>query len=151
MICVSITRAELIRKGACREGIALFDSIAFNGEWIGEFTPLRCLWLATAYPAFTSWLRSNGTIPAADLRGADLRGADLSGADLSGADLSGAYLRGADLSRADLSAADLRGACLYWAYLRGADLSRADMSGAYRPEGSPGYQIVNGYLKKVRS
>jgi len=91
MIYVSITKSELTKHVACAEGMRLFDTIAFAGEWVGEWTPLHSVWLATAYPAFRAWLRARGIIPIADLGGADLRGADLRGADLRGADLSGAY------------------------------------------------------------
>ena len=101
MIYVSITKAELLKHEACDEGMRLFDAIASGDEWVGKWTPLHSVWLATAYPAFRAWLRHRGLIPITDLAHANLFGADLSGANLSRA-----YLSGADLSRANLSGAN---------------------------------------------
>ena len=119
MILVFITRARLVKLGACSDGLALFDSIASlhgNPDAITiEWTPLAEAWFSLT--SFSGWARERGVIPRvslayADLRGAYLRGADLRGANLYGANLSGAYLRGADL----------RGAYLRGAYLYGADM-----------------------------
>ena len=164
MICVSITLKELQKHGACPEGLALFRSFSFAGEWIGAWTPIHALWSATAYPSFAAWARDKGIIPivslyganlqganlrGANLRGADLRDANLQGADLRGADLYGANLEGANLRGANLRGADLEGADLEGANLYGANLRGADLYGANRPEGSPGYIVMNGYLSRA--
>ena len=148
---VWLDRAELVARGVCPEGLALFDSIArIQGRskkvrlvW----TPLSCVWLSRTY---LWWLWQHGLVPMCSVRGADLRGAYLRGADLRGAYLRGAdpallveygaYLRGADLrgatltdanlTGANLTGADLRGANLRGAYLRGANLTGANLTGA---------------------
>ena len=115
MIRVVLHGSELRSKGACREGMDLFTSIAPKGVWESDWTILHALWLAQVYPSHSRWLIDNGLIPSicyvrADLSGAVLSGADLRNAVLSGADLSGAVLSGAVLRNADLSGADLSGA-----------------------------------------
>jgi hypothetical protein len=166
MIYVSITKSELEKHQACRKGMKLFASIAFGGEWVGQWTPLHAVWSAVAYPSFHGWLRENGIIPAANLYGANLSGADLSRANLYGANLSGANLSRANLSEANLYGANLSGANLYGAYLYGADLSGANLSGAnlsganlsgadlyraYRPFDPPsGWRATSsGYLERL--
>ena len=63
MILVSLTRVELLKHSPCEEGLVLFDSVACNGEWCGEWTTLRAIWLAVAQPSFSAWLRDRGLIP----------------------------------------------------------------------------------------
>ena len=132
MVFVSITRKELEAAGACAEGLQLFDSVAWNGQWSGEWTQLRDIWLAVGAPGFAGWLRGKRMIPSANLSRAYLSGAYLSGAILSGANLSYANLYCADLSRANLSRADLSGA-----YLGSAILTDCKMGDWER--GSDGY------------
>ena len=106
MISVTLTRSELVQRGACESGIALFDAIAKRGKvCVKDWSPLHTVWLASAYGSFSSWLADNALIPRANLSRANLSGADLSRADLSGADLYGANLSGANLSGANLSRA----------------------------------------------
>jgi uncharacterized protein YjbI with pentapeptide repeats len=107
MIIVKLKRSELRAAGACQAGVEFFNSIATEGVWRSEWTPLHAVWLAVARPRDAAWLIGNGMVPWANLSGADLSGANLYGADLSGADLSGANLSGASLSGASLSGADL--------------------------------------------
>ena len=151
MISVTLTRAELVEKGACQEGLGLFDKLSSlqgllnDGLYVEDWTPLHSVWAWKEYSSFAYWCEQQNLIPRANLSGADLSranlsGADLSRADLSGADLSranlyganlyGANLYGADLSGADLYGANLYGANLYGADLSGADLYRADLSRA---------------------
>jgi uncharacterized protein YjbI with pentapeptide repeats len=159
MLIVRLTRKRLVKMGACKGGLALFDAIKRGQDEVRarkgrpprtavrlRLTLLHQLWLATARPSFMSWLVSHALLPrvharyganlrganlrGANLYGANLRGADLYGANLRGADLRGANLRGADLCGADLYGADLRGANLYGANLRGANLRGANLRGA---------------------
>ena len=95
MISVTITRSALQQRGACSQGIALFDRIVAMRGWrhsvkVRDWTPLHDAWIASAFPGFASWLIDQALIPRADLSGADLSGASLSGANLYGANLSGA-------------------------------------------------------------
>jgi hypothetical protein len=119
MLIFRVNRKRLERKGACEDGLALFDTIkdmqdeirAANGKPLRkavqtQLTLTHQLWMAKAYPQFMSWLIDMRLMPCVNGRQADLRGADLSGANLSGANL-----RGANLSGADLRGADLREAC----------------------------------------
>jgi hypothetical protein len=106
MITVSIWRKTLVSRKACPTGLALFDAIASMQP---ESDPRRMarvrvgwtiahqLWLATAYPEFSPWLRGEGLIPWIDLEGASLEGANLARANLEGARLEGANLEGANL------------------------------------------------------
>jgi len=135
MITIRITEEELVKAGACAEGISLWRSIAKpskSGKMRvrATWTPLHQVWLAAAYPIFHGWLAEKGLIPRANLREANLREADLRGANLSGASLIGANLIGADLREANLGGADLREANLIGANLGGADLRGANMSRA---------------------
>ena len=121
-VIVRIRRVDLVALNACESGLAAFDRIACMQ---GNPTRVRFratlthqLWLATAYPSFTAWLREHGLLPPMFAKS----GADLGGANLYGADLGGADLYGANLYGADLYGADLRGANLYGANLYGADL-----------------------------
>jgi len=140
---ITITREQLVDLGACEPGLKWFDSIAPNGVWSSEWTPLHDVWIRKS--EWCGWLLDKKLIPIANfyeanLRGADLQGADLQGANLEGADLQGADLRGAALARSNLEeanlrfsylrGADLRGANLQCANLRVADLYRADLGGA---------------------
>ena len=154
---VWLDRAELVARGACPEGLALFDSIArIQGRskkvrlvW----TPLSCVWLSRTY---LWWLWQHGLVPMCSVRGAYLRGADLRGAYLRGADPAllveyGAYLRGADLRGANLTDANLTGANLTGADLRGAALRGADLYGADRPTDPPAGWTpdASGYLRRM--
>ena len=76
MIAVTITRDELVRHGACAEGLDLFERIAPSGRLeIAEWTPLHTLWLAVDEPSHCGWLVGHGIVPRAYLRGANLTGA----------------------------------------------------------------------------
>jgi hypothetical protein len=118
MISVSITRAELERHVACREGLELFDLLL--GDQVGglqfpEWSGYHGILLAVWQPNFASWLRNHRIVPQiyapwANLRGANLSGANLLEANLFGANLSGANLYGALKFGANLTGADLTGA-----------------------------------------
>lgn len=86
-----ITRHMLAARGACDEGLALYDTLVSDG-WDGHMGPLHCVWLSVAYPEYAGWIWAE--IEDAYLSGADLSGADLSGANLEGANLEGAALGG---------------------------------------------------------
>lgn len=178
MISVTLYRDELMARGACRRGLALFDSMATPSRKgrmrvrVVDWTPLHAVWLRVAQPDFAAWLQDRGLIPVAnlccaDLRGADLRWADLYCADLRRADLRGVLLGGANLCCANLSGAnlssvslrginlsgaDLRGADLRGADLTGANLTGADLRGAYlgvTAAAPDGWQVdVCGYLRR---
>ena len=148
MITVTIWRSTLVRRVACRAGLALFDSIAAMQP---ESDPRRLRrirlprygalhWVMLVQAGYGEWLACKGIVPRANLTGTNLAGVNLTGVNLTGAnlygtDLSRANLYGAKLSRADLSAADLSHANLSdtnlsGADLNGVDLSHADLSGA---------------------
>jgi len=98
MITVKITRAELVRHGACEGGLALFDRACELGgvECLEmEWTPLHDVWLAVVHSDFASWLRAEKIIPRADMSYADMSDANMRGADMSYADMSYANMRGA--------------------------------------------------------
>ena len=141
---VYLTRDDLVSRGACRDGLAMFDAIAaLRGKRRKirlEWSSLSWFWLEADGRRFASWLYGQGLVPMPSFRGANLRGANLRGADLRGADLYGANLRGADLY-----GADLYGANLYGANLRGANLY-----GANRPTNPPceWEPDARGYLRR---
>jgi hypothetical protein len=125
MIAVSIWRKRMVRMGACKEGLDLFDAIALqqpktdklraNRIRVRNWTILHQFWICSAYGSFAYWLRENGHIPwieqrSANLSSANLRSANLSSANLIWADLRSANLSSANLSSANLSSADLRSA-----------------------------------------
>jgi len=157
MIVIRIKRAKLVKLGACKEGLALFDAIKAGQDEVRARkgrkprASLRLAWSLTAQlwaardsGGFLGWLIDKGIAPRVSAGyGADLRGADLRGANLRGANLRGANLYGADLRGADLRGANLRGANLCGANLRGADLY-----GANRSSDPPaGWRIVNDRLE----
>jgi len=121
---ITITREQLVDLGACEPGLKWFDSIAPNGVWSSEWTPLHDVWIRKS--EWCGWLLDKKLIPIANFYEANLRVADLYRADLGGANLQGAYLQGVDLRWANL-----RGANLYRADLEGANLYMADLQGAY--------------------
>jgi hypothetical protein len=137
---LTLTRSELVSHGACSPALDLFDKLFPSGRMEIELTPLAEVWIAVAFPEYTSWLREKNLIPIANLNStnlysADLRSASLRSADLSYADLRSASLRSADLSFADLysanlSSANLRSANLHSANLRYANLYSANLSSA---------------------
>ena len=113
-ITITITRADLVERDACAEGLAFFDAVAEGRESITiEVTPLTWVWLESGGRCWAAWLDlPRPSLTGADLRGAYLACANLAGANLEDADLTGASLRGADLRGADLRRASLRGADL---------------------------------------
>ena len=138
---VFLHRDELTGEGACREGLALFDTIkalqdderARAGRKPRRSLRLRWglteqLWLAKAYPSWAGWIRDAGLVPPCSGRRSEKR--NLRGADLSCANLSGAIIRGADLSCANLSGAIIRCANLSYADLHGANLRGANLQSA---------------------
>ncbi len=137
MIYVWVHRAELVRLGACSEGLALFDTIAKHHKHGPSkirlpWTTTHMVWLATAYPSFWSWARDLNVLPSLALIRADLQRADLQRADL----------RNANLQRANLYGANLRSADLYGANLYGANLRSADLRSARASEYT---QLPEGY------
>ena len=95
MITITIQRATLVKLQACTEGLALYDAIAAQQPASDarrskrlrfRYTPLHCVWLASAYPGFASWLIARALVPLLSLESANLRGANLGGANLRGAD-----------------------------------------------------------------
>jgi len=118
VITVSLSQDTLASKGACKEGLALFDTIKAMADAerlklkkprrrgiVLRWSRLHYLWLATAYPGFSSWLIERGHEPSLGLDGANLDGANLDGANLDGANLDGANLDGANLDGANLDGA----------------------------------------------
>lgn len=91
---VLVERSDLVWKGACREGIELFDALAPSGTWSGEWTALHAAWLAKDHGNMCSWCVANNILPPFP-RDADLRGADLCYANLRGADMRVAIVEGA--------------------------------------------------------
>ena len=139
MITITIQRATLVKLQACTEGLALYDAIAAQQPASDarrskrlrfRYTPLHCVWLASAYPGFASWLIARALVPLLSLESANLRGANLGGANLYGANLYGANLGGANLYGALLAGANLGGALLAGANLGGANLYGALLAGA---------------------
>ena len=108
MLIFRVTRDELLQKGACAKGLALFDQIkAMQDEerakrgrkprcaFQTKLTLLHQLWLAATYPQFLAWLIDQRLMPCVNGRRANLEGASLEGANLEGASLEGANLAGA--------------------------------------------------------
>ena len=105
MISVTIYRSRLVRLGACKGGLALYDDIAAlqpesdprrSGRIrIARWTPLHAIWIRQTHPSFATWLEHRDLIPLANLRYANLDGASLRYANLDGANLCGANLAGA--------------------------------------------------------
>ena len=105
---LTITRGQLKRLYACREGMRLFNSFVGGRNknvlriiW----SPLAQLWFAKNHSGFAAWLYDCGVTPRFSLCSADLRSADLRSANLSSADLRSANLRSANLYSADLYSA----------------------------------------------
>ena len=112
---LTITRGQLKRLDACREGMRLFNSFVGGRNknvlriiW----SPLAQLWFAKNHSGFAAWLYDCGVTPrfslcSADLRSADLRSANLRSADLRSADLPFPSIpEGADLAGAWRTAED---------------------------------------------
>ena len=74
-ITVAIYERDLVAAGACREGVALWRSIAEQSKRSkkGElrvkvtWTRMHLLWFATAYPSFFAWCREKGIVPQTSL------------------------------------------------------------------------------------
>jgi hypothetical protein len=142
-LILRLQRKALRQHDACESGLALFDSIkGLQDEARAEagrkprralrveLTLLHQLWMATAYPAFMSWLIDVGLMPCVNGQRANLEGANLEGANLVRANLEGANLVGANLEGANLEGANLEGANLVRANLEGANLEGANLEGA---------------------
>ena len=95
MIAVSIWRKRMVRMGACKEGLDLFDAIALqqpktdklraNRIRVRNWTILHQFWICSAYGSFAYWLRENGHIPWIEQSSANLSSANLRSADLRSA------------------------------------------------------------------
>ena len=103
MIKIRLHRNELIRAGACSEGMKLFDSLQKRGVFRSQWTSLHMIWFSLTYPDFSSWMIEKGLLPRVNLSDANLSGANLSYANLSDANLSGAILSYANLRGAIVS------------------------------------------------
>lgn len=103
MISVTIWRMTLVRNGACKASLDLFDCIAAMQP---EADPRRLRrirltrygalhWIMLVQAGYGEWLASRGIVPRANLRGANLADVNLTGAVLTGANLRGVNLRDA--------------------------------------------------------
>ena len=145
---LTITRGQLKRLDACREGMRLFNYFVGGRKknvlriiW----SPLAQLWFAKNHSGFAAWLYDCGVTPRFSLSSANLRSANLSWANLRWADLSWANLRSANLRSADLSWANLRSADLRSADLRAADLRAADLRSADLPPNPEGADLAGAW------
>ncbi len=127
---IIIKRSELVKAGACKEGLDYFKTLAPKNVLRIEWTHANQVRLAIEARLWVGWARDRNLIPLFNLYGANLTRADLRYADLRYADLTGADLTGANLTGADLRYADLTGADLTGADLTGADLTGANLTGA---------------------
>ncbi len=130
---LTITRGQLKRLDACREGMRLFN-VFVGGRNKNVlriiWSPLAQVWFAKNHRDFAGWLYDCGVTPRFSL--------------------SSANLRSADLSWANLSAANLRSANLSWANLPPIP-EGADLAGAWRTaEDAPvlGWHLRGGRLEK---
>jgi hypothetical protein len=101
MITLTLYRRELVKAGACAEGLALFDFLRDaqgrrHSVKVVDWTLLHTVWLATGSPSFGAWLRDRGLVPSANLSGASLSGADLYGANYPTGNLPSGWSRDAD-------------------------------------------------------
>lgn len=102
--------------------------------------------LTGAYLGWANLLGAN--LSRANLSGANLSNVNLREARLLEASLSRSNMRGANLSGAYLGGASLFGADLCGAYLGGANLVGADLSWARATSAVPGWDLVDGVLRR---
>ena len=125
-VYVKLTRAELVKSGACENGLAEFDEHYPEGVFEAEWT-VEVMQQAVTGPLkqHVPWAVSRRLLPVVNFSRANLGDANLVRANLYGANLEDANLEDANLVRANLVRANLVRANLYDANLVRANLEDA--------------------------
>ena len=115
---LAITTADLVRLGACAEGVEAFREIYGDGACLKWTREGQISVMKSPLRRYLGWAVCNGLVPWWSLPRSDLSGCNLSGCNLSGSDLSGSNLSGSNLSGSDLSGCNLSGCNLSGCNLR---------------------------------